>query len=137
MYTHTYPNIFVYHTTKCTHLALYQYTLQTQFTSLLPLAQKTQLPLHLALGCNAGPEVVEALLLAYPDAAGKPDEVRCGGDMGCYLCDVFLCYVPGVSLCVHTCLCVYTNTHSHTHAHIYIYVYVTYDAHSKIGMDTS
>jgi len=48
-----------------------------------PLAQEaSQLPLHVAAMAKAGPEVVAALLQAYPDAASKPDKVRCRGDMG-------------------------------------------------------
>ena len=50
--------------------------------SLPPPAQFGRLPLHYAAEQQAGPEVVSALLLAYPDAASKADMVRCGADVG-------------------------------------------------------
>ena len=46
------------------------------------------MPLHLAAENQAELEVVEALLLAYPDAASKRDEVRCAVDVGHCVCSV-------------------------------------------------
>jgi hypothetical protein len=60
------------------------------YTYKYPLAQKKRLPLHCAAERQAGPEVVAALLLAYPDAASTPDEVRCRGGVGLCAC-VFMC----------------------------------------------
>jgi len=50
--------------------------------SLPPLVQNDMLPLHYAAANQAWPEVVSALLNAYPDAASTLDEVRCRADVG-------------------------------------------------------
>ena len=53
--------------------------------SLSPRAQKGRLPLHHAAAKQAGPEMVAALLHAYPDAASAVDKVRCGAGVGSVL----------------------------------------------------
>jgi len=51
--------------------------------SLPPFAQHRHLPLHYALQNKAEPEVVEALLQAYPAAASTPDAVCFGTLVAC------------------------------------------------------
>ena len=69
------------------------------------------LPLHDAAANQAGPEVVAALLDAYPDAAGEADEVRCGPDVGRCVFSECMCaamwfrnvWVGGLYLLVDSC----------------------------------
>jgi len=89
-----------------------------------PLAQFGNLPLHTALMVRAGPEVALALLHAYPDAASKPDKVRCGGDMGvtlwgCILALVCLLYVNVRTFRWFICVWCYICQYIHIHTYIY------------------
>ena len=73
-----------------------------------------KLPLHWAAACLAGPEVVTALLQAYPAAASTADMVRCGADIEFSACSVIMC-----GFLFHACalgLC--------TYMYVYIYVYL-------------
>ena len=75
--------------------------------------QDGKLPLHWAAEKQAGPLVVSALLLAYPDTASKPDGVHCGCDMGYCACSVSMCAA-----------CFVGQYGVHSYIQIYIYIYM-------------
>jgi len=90
--------------------------------SLPCIAQEDSLPLHHAGANKVGLEVVAALLQAYPDAASKPDKVRCEADMaGSFFCNFEL---RAVCSRVLQSMNIYMHSEPHTYMHVYIYTYV-------------
>ena len=99
----------------------------------MPLrAQVRQLPLYYALKYNAGPEVVAALLQAYPAAASTPDAVRCEGMFVCIvlICassmHVFIWFQKYVDTYIYTYIktCIYLYMYIFKDIYIYIHIYV-------------
>jgi hypothetical protein len=90
--------------------------------SLSCIAQEDSLPLHHAGANKVELEVVAALLQAYPDAASKPDKVRCEADMaGSFFCNFEL---RAVCSRVLQSMNIYMHSEPHTYMHVYIYTYV-------------
>jgi len=99
------------------------------------VAQCGDLPVHLAAENQAGPEVMAALLLAYPAAVRMPDHVRCGADLRRCVCSVLMCNVfMHISVCftyIHVCVDMYVYIYVFQHIHLhpinicaYIYIYM-------------
>jgi len=104
--THIYTNIniciHIYLFTQPSRVAVCIYGVLTSLVFFPPIAQLGQLPLHCAAGNQAGPEVVAALLHAYPAAASMADKVCCRADY----------------TYVHTYVLIHMYTNMYLHIHL-------------------
>ena len=95
---------------------------------LSPHAQGAKMPLHYAVQNHAGPEVVAALLLAYPDAASWADEVRYLWMSACR-CNYIFCISTSImrtDICINpytsVYICIHENIHTrYAYTHTYTY----------------
>jgi len=118
MYIYIYMYVCISTRISSTPTCLYEYAADLAHF----LAQSGQLPMHLAVANQAGPEVVVLLLQAYPDAASKADEVGCEGHMERCVHSVFMC-----ASCMRTCfwfMFIYAYKYTYMNIHIYTYIYI-------------